>query len=169
MEIKEKERMLEWVNRVRALFGAPPVKEISKGCIGNVGGLCPIARMFQDIPDADSISVGIDGTHVRLNKRVELQGDLVRSVFVSTVTDSTIIYFVNPKYVGDFIVDFDAGEYPDLVIEVNIDEIMAEEDHGPLYDDEDYDEYDLRGEDDDENEGDFLEGYWNDWEDAPFG
>jgi hypothetical protein len=135
---KARVEIAKWLNELNELGSADAIadKLLKDGYEGNQGEptSCPIARFLDD---------KISGMEEIADMKVSVNGPDVKIVGDGSVP--------SPRHVGDFVSNFDDGDFPDLVLG-GLDEDEDEEDDP----DDDLDDYDL---DDDEDGVDLAPEY----------
>lgn len=94
---KREERVLAYVNRIRAELGYRPRKALAKGVPGD-SCKCPVARSLPHLAE-------VDDTELEVYTYGENGGIYGRNILLERKL---------PGYVSKFVSDFDFGKYPHL-------------------------------------------------------
>jgi hypothetical protein len=173
--IENYDRILEWVNSVRAIYGAPPLTEICKGT-PRQGSTCPLAESLK-CPEYGvyDVIVMYDETTIYVEPRSFYSGKGVVERY--TVVNEELeegkpfMYLLvpTPDFISEALQEIDLGHVPELMLYP-----LAPIDIDDEYEDEEQWEFpEYFTEEDEEDFENWEEGHGNDywdyeWEDTWF-
>lgn len=116
MTIENEAKIVDWLNRIRAIYGAEPLVVIMKGqaCDGNH---CPLCNsLLDESKGVYQVDMAYDTFTLYTSYKLEYEGEL-GLVQSDELEDGKFFYRFwgkVPDFIREFLIELDNGEYPDL-------------------------------------------------------
>lgn len=115
--INNLDQILEWINRIRPIYGAPPITELMKGQACN-GNHCPLANsLVSETHGAYQVDISYTHWIIYMSYQLEYESNEFAYTLTDELEDGKYLYRLIgpiPDFIRDFLVNIDSNEYPEL-------------------------------------------------------